>query len=138
MCCQTQERPRIYRRRCATKSIGRGTGTQPHKQSADAGRGGEKRRAARTLFCSPCTFQGRGRPIHSREGDKRDGRRMRHHARGPILLLVLLYLGICVLTNTTQDLGGGRKRKKSKQVTNHWSGTTAAGFWFDTLMGARG
>jgi hypothetical protein len=60
LCCQKQERPRIYRRRCATKHRpGNGNPTNQTIGGRGKGRGGEKRRAVRTLFCSPCTFQGR-------------------------------------------------------------------------------
>jgi hypothetical protein len=80
----------------APPSIGRGTPTTQTIGGRGEGRG--EAAGGADVVLEPMHFSGETyEPIHSREGDKRDGRRMRHHARGPILLLVLFYLGICVL-----------------------------------------
>jgi hypothetical protein len=113
----------------APPSIGRGTPTTQTIGGRGEGRG--EAAGGADVVLEPMHFSGETyEPIHSREGDKRDGRRMRHHARGTILLLVLLYLGICVLI----PLNIWERGEKGRRVTNHWHYCC----WFDTLLGARG
>lgn len=110
---------------------------EPNQPNSRRTRGGEGRSGGRRgrCFAAHALFRGEGDlSIPGRETKQTGaGRRMRHHARGPILLLVLLYLGICVLI-PLNIWERGRKRKKRKQVTNHWHYCC----WFDTLLGARG